>query len=177
MKTQAAFTANFYSSIGTETDEALKLTETFLEKGFTSEQAKLKAVWENPHIASICSAMPNMTILQANAAAALSPEKLSGADRQRLQQYAQQTAPGYCAGCAEICESAVDCDIPISDILRYAMYYHSYGEQDLARRLFSELPADIKFNLLTADYARAEKRCPQKVEIDRLMKRTFRDLA
>ena len=53
-----------------------------------------------------------MTILQANVAAALNKQKLSEGDKQRLKQYAQQTAPGYCAGCANICESAVDLNIP-----------------------------------------------------------------
>ena len=96
MKTQAAFTANFYASIGSETDDALEMTENFLKKGYTAEQAKLKVVWENPNIASICSAMPNMTILQANVAAALNRKNLSKGDKQRLEQYAQQTAPGYC---------------------------------------------------------------------------------
>ncbi len=76
MKTQAAFSANFYASIGSETDEALKMTESFLKKGYTAEQAKLKVVWEHPYIASICSAMPNMTILQANVDAALNKKQL-----------------------------------------------------------------------------------------------------
>jgi len=80
--------------------------------GYTAEQAKLEVVWDNPNIASICSAMPNMTILQANVAAALNKQKLSEGDKQRLEQYAGQTAPGYCAGCANICESAVDLNIP-----------------------------------------------------------------
>ena len=70
MKTQAAFLANFYATIGSKTDGALKMTENFMNKGYTAEQAKLKAVWDNPNISSICSAMPNMTILQANVAAA-----------------------------------------------------------------------------------------------------------
>ena len=48
MKTQAAFSANFYASIGSETDEALKMTESSIQKGYTAEQAKLKVVWENP---------------------------------------------------------------------------------------------------------------------------------
>jgi aryl-alcohol dehydrogenase-like predicted oxidoreductase len=43
MKTQAAFSAYFYSSIGSETDDALKMTESFIKKGYTAEQAKLKA--------------------------------------------------------------------------------------------------------------------------------------
>jgi hypothetical protein len=177
MKTQAAFSANFYASIGSETDDALKLTESFLKKGYTAEQAKLKVVWENPNIASICSAMPNMTILQANVAAALNQKKLSRGDKQRLKQYAQQTAPGYCAGCANICEPAVDLDIPISDILRYSMYNHSYGDRDAALRLFDTLPTGVKANILKADYSKAEKYCPQKIQIGKVLKKTHEELA
>jgi predicted aldo/keto reductase-like oxidoreductase len=176
MKTQAAFSANFYASIGSETDEALKMTESFLNKGYTAEQAKLKVVWENPNIASICSAMSNMTILQANVAAALNKQKLSGGDKQRLKQYAQQTAPGYCAGCANICESAVDLDIPVSDVLRYSMYNHSYGDRDVALTLFKALPANIRANILKADYSKAEKYCPQKIQIGKVLKQIYEDL-
>jgi len=176
MKTQAAFSANFYASIGSETDDALKMTEGFLEKGYTAEQAKLMVVWENPNIASICSAMSNMTILQANVAAALNKKGLSAGDKQRLEQYAQQTAPGYCAGCANICEPAVDLDIPISDILRYSMYNYSYGNRDTALVLFNSLPAEIKANILKADYSKAEKDCPQKIQIGKVLKKAHEDL-
>ncbi|MGD9182196.1 MAG: aldo/keto reductase [Desulfobacterales bacterium] len=176
MKTQAAFTANFYASIGSETDDALKMTENFLRKGYTAEQAKLKVVWENPNIACICSAMPNMTILQANVAAALNKKNLSEGDKQRLKQYAQQTAPGYCAGCANICESAVDLDIPISDILRYSMYNHGYGDRDTALKLFDTLPTGVKANILKADYSKAEKYCPQKIQIGKVLKKTHAEL-
>ena len=177
MKTQAAFSANFYASIGSETDDALKMTENFMKKGYTAEQAKLKVVWENPNIASICSAMPNMTILQANVAAALDKKELSMGDRYRLQQYARQTAPGYCAGCSQICESATDLDVPISDILRYSMYYNSYRERDTALRLFDSLSPDVKSNILKADYSIAEKRCPQKIQIGRVLKKAYEDFS
>jgi predicted aldo/keto reductase-like oxidoreductase len=176
MKTQAAFSANFYASIGSETDDALKMTEKLLEKGYTAEQARLKVVWENKNIASICSAMPNMTILQANVAAAVNKKHLSGGDKQRLDQYSQKTAPGYCAGCANICEAAVDLNIPISDVLRYSMYNHSYGDRETASRLFNKLPADVKANILKADYSMAEKYCPQKIQIGQVLKKTYEDL-
>jgi len=176
MKTQAAFSANFYASIGSETDDALKLTESFLKNGYTAEQAKLKVVWDNPNIASICSAMPNMTILQANVAAAMNKKSLSRGDKQRLELYAQQTAPGYCAGCANICEPAVNLDIPISDILRYAMYHHSYGDRETAAGLYNALPEDIRANIFKADYSKAEKYCPQKIKIGKVLKKAHEDL-
>jgi predicted aldo/keto reductase-like oxidoreductase len=175
MKTQAAFSANFYASIGSEADESLKMTENFLKKGYTAEQAKLKVVWENPHIASICSAMPNMTVLQANVDAALNKNQLSEGDRQRLERYARETAPGYCAGCAHICEAAVDLDIPICDLLRCSMYHHGYGDRNTAAALFVALPSEVKANMIKADYSAAEKCCPQKMRIGKVLQRTHAD--
>jgi len=177
MKTQAAFSANFYSSIGSNTDEALKLTEKLIKKGYTAEQAKLKAVWDNPNIASICSAMPNMAILQANVAAALNKTNLSQGDKKRLAHYARQTAPGYCTGCAALCESAVDGDIPISDIMRCSMYLHSYGDRTAALNLFNALPQEWHKKLLSEDFSKAETCCPQSIQIGDVLKKTYEDLA
>ena len=176
MKTQAAFSAYFYASIGSETDDALNMTESFLRKGYTKQQAKLKVVWENPNIASICSAMPNITILQANVAAALNKNKVSSRDKRRFEQYAQKTAGGYCAGCADICESAVDFRVPISEVLRCSMYYNSYGDRDKALALLGALPIDQKRNIFKTDYSKAEKKCPQKIQIGRVLKKTYADL-
>jgi predicted aldo/keto reductase-like oxidoreductase len=175
MKTQAAFSANFYASIGSETDDGMKMTENLLKKGYTAEQAKLKVVWENPNIASICSAMSNMTILQANVAAALNKNSLSEGDKQRLERYARRTAPGYCAGCANTCESAVNLEVPISDILRYSMYNYSYGDRDTAFSFFNTLTTDVKANIFKADYSAAEKYCPQKIQIGRLLKKALQE--
>ena len=158
------------SSIGSETDEAEKMTDRLLEKGYTAEQAKLRAVWENPHIASICSAMPNMTILQANVAAALNKKNLSAGDRQRLEIYARQTAPGYCAGCADICESCVDADIPISDIMRNLMYENAYGKPELSVGYLKKIAPAMGRQLLVTDFSKAERRCPQNMPITKLMR-------
>jgi dTDP-4-amino-4,6-dideoxygalactose transaminase len=102
MKTQGG------GSVKTDTDTELKMAEQFLQKGFTDAQAKLMAVWQNPNIASICSQMPNMSILMSNAAAAMGRTQLSANDRKLLQRYAQETHSDYCAGCAAVCESAVN---------------------------------------------------------------------
>jgi predicted aldo/keto reductase-like oxidoreductase len=170
MKTQAAFLANLYATIGSKTDEALKMTENFMNKGYTVEQAKLKAVWENPNIASICSAMPNMTILQANVAAAKNKTNLSDIDKRRLELYAQQTAPGYCAGCAHICETAINNKVPISKVMRCLMYDRSYGDPEKATALFKKIPIQVQKRLGNLEYENAERKCPQRIQIGRLMR-------
>ncbi|EFK11998.1 Tat pathway signal sequence domain protein [delta proteobacterium NaphS2] len=170
MKTQAAFTANFYASIGSETDDALNMTENFMKKGYTAEQAKLKVVWENPDIASICSAMPNMTILQANVAAATNREELSGHEKALLDRYAAQTCSGYCAGCADICESALDYRVPISDLLRCSMYHFGYGDREKALELLDTLPPQTRASCMETDFSPAEHRCPQNIAIGRIVK-------
>ena len=121
--------------------------------------------------------MPNMTVLQANAAAALNKNKLSLIDKQLFEQYAQRTASGYCAGCANICESAVDFRVPISDVLRCSMYYNSYRDRDQALALFNAVPTDQKADICRTDYSKAEKNCPQKIQIGKVLKKIHEDLS
>ena len=169
MKTQATFFSNFYSDVGKENETATKLTEQFMAKGYTPEQAKLKAVWDNHNIASICSAMPNLTYLQANVAAALDKTNLSSGDRRILEQLAGTTADGYCAGCARFCEPAIAANIPISDVMRYLMYYHNYGNRRQAAEKFERIPESIRRRLVNIDYSGAERVCPQNIPIGRFM--------
>jgi predicted aldo/keto reductase-like oxidoreductase len=167
MKTQAGFS---WGRVGKESRMASRLTKQFLSKGFTKQQAKLKAIWENPNIASICSEMPSVKILTSNVAAALNKVKLSDGDMKLLERYARETSTGYCAGCAEICESAYAGEVPIGDVMRYLMYQHSYGDCDRAKSLFAKLPMDTRKRISVLDYSRAERRCPQGIPIRRLMR-------
>jgi len=174
MKTQAG---SIWRRVGKESEAASRLTERFLKKGFTEGQAKLKAVWENPKIASICSQMPNLKILMSNVAAALDRTKLSAGDMKLLEHYARETSAGYCAGCTHMCESIYAGEAPIGDTMRYLMYYHGYGDCDRARVLFAELPMDTRRRIPTLDYSLAERRCPQGLPIGKLMKEAAEILA
>ena len=142
----------------------------FLQKGFTDAQAKLMAVWQNPDIASVCSQMPNMTILKANVAAALNRSDLSGKDTEFLHRFARETHSDYCAGCANICESSIGTDVPIGDVMRYLMYYRSCGEYEYAATQFKAIPETIRLQMASSDYSSAEQRCPQNMPIGKLMK-------
>ncbi len=176
MKTQATFLSNLWSDLGKETDVAVELNRQFMDKGFTEEQAKLKSVWENPTIASICSHMENMTILQANVAAAINKTKLSFKDKHLMEKYASATSCGYCTGCAELCEKAIAHAVPISDIMRYLMYYCNYGDQQQAIGFFKELPLDTRKRIIQVNYSKAEQCCPQKMPIAQLMRKAVTKL-
>ena len=176
MKTQASLISNLWSELGKETDVALELNQRFIDKGFTTEQAKLKSVWETPAIASICSHMPNMTLLQANVAAAINKTALSSNDKKLMAQYAGETSSMYCTGCAELCEDAIAHAVPISDIMRYLMYYRNYGNQQQALRLFNDLPIDTRKRILQVNYSKAEHCCPQRMPISQLMRKAVAKL-
>jgi len=171
MKTQGG------GSVKTNTDTELKMAGRFLQKGFTDAQAKLMAVWQNPDISSICSQMPNMTILKANVAAALNRTDLSERDSDFIHRYAWETHSDYCAGCTKICESNVEMDVPIGDVMRYLMYFRSYNEFDYAAAQFKTIPENIRLQMVNLDYSLAEQRCPQQMAIGKLMRNAVKELS
>ena len=170
MKTQGG------GSVSTSSETELELAGRFLQKGFTDAQAKLKAVWENPNIACICTEMPNITILMSNVAAAMNRTKLSSDDKIMLHRYAEETRSVYCTGCTDLCESATAGIAPIGDVMRYLMYSRSYGDHDRAHQLFSRIPQKVRANMATLDYTKAEQRCPQKMAIGKLMRQAVKEL-
>lgn len=142
----------------------------FMEKGYTLEQAKLKAVWEDKRISVCLSEMTTLAMLKDNVAAAVDGIQLSVRDREVLDKYAQCNRTFYCQGCLR-CESAMGEESRIPDILRYMMYYRSYGKTDDARRLFRELPEAVKSGMASRDYSPAERSCPNMIAIGNAMRK------
>jgi hypothetical protein len=159
------------------TDEDKKLTAHFLQRGFTKEQAKIKAVLQDKRFTSVCVGMKNIRELRSNVAAALDKTKLTQADTRALTEYARATCDGYCAGCAKICDSALPDTPYVNDIMRYLMYYKSYGEHDEARKLFAQIPAKVRSKLLSIDFSQVEARCPQHLPISNLIAEAVGKLA
>ena len=167
-----------------QTEEDKKLVQHFLQRGFTQGQAKIKAVLEDERFTSVCVGMQNIGLLTSNVAAALDKTKLTQADRDVFKEYARATCDGYCAGCANICNSALRKesiglpDTPhVSDIMRYLMYYNSYGEHAAARELFAQIPHNVRDRLLSTDYSLAEAHCPQHLPIAELVAEAVSKLA
>jgi len=171
MKTQGG------GPVSTDSDTEIEMAGRFMQKGFTDAQAKLMAVWQNPDIASICSQMPNMSILMSNIAAAVNKTELSDRDTELLQRYARETQSDYCTGCTNICQSAVGENVPIGDVMRYLMYCNSYGDRHFAMAEFNKIPEKIRRRLANTDYSMAEQKCPQNMAIGRLMKEAIKELS
>ncbi len=163
MKTQGG------GPVASDSEAEIKLAGRFLQKGFTAHQARLMAVWEDRRIASICSQMPNLTIMATNAAAA-SPARLSNSDRTRLARFARQTHGDYCAGCGALCSGALAQSVPVSDVMRCLMYARSYQDVGLARDALQALPDGERALLTRLDFTAAEKACPRRLPIGRLMR-------
>jgi predicted aldo/keto reductase-like oxidoreductase len=166
---------SFQQPIETEADK--KLIDHFLQGGFTPEQACIKLALEDKRFSSACVQMDSVAVLKQNVAAVLDKTKLTQTDREVLNEYAHVTCTGYCAGCADICDSALPDTPYVSDIMRYLMYYNSYGDRDRARGLFAQIPAKVRNKLLDFDYRPAETRCPQHLPIRNLVAEAVAKLA
>ena len=160
-----------------ETEEDKKLVGPFLQQGLTEDQAKIKVVLQDKRITTACVGMNNIAHLTINAAAAIDKTKLSKADIEALSEYARATCSGYCVGCAYICDAAAPETPYISEIMRYLMYYNSYGQHQYARELFAAIPPHIRAKLLTTDYSTAQARCPQHLPIAKLVTEAVKKFA
>ena len=174
MKTQST---GWGSKRGPLNDKERALLNRFERKGLTTGQAKLKVVWDDDRIASICAHMTNMQYLTENASAAMDSKKISDDDIDYLKDYARETASNYCAGCRHICESTIDEKVPVNDIMRYLMYSRCYGDSEGAKAAFKEVPSEARERMALVDYRDAENKCPQGMPIGRLMREAVIELA
>lgn len=161
---------------GSESEAELGPVQSFMESGMTLEQAKLKAVWKDERIASSCVAIKSLTVLRDNVAAAADGRELTGRQHDVLRRLAADTRSSYCRACGR-CAAIMGDGCAVPEVLRYLMYYHSYGERDLAREQFRQLPDDVRNVLAARDYTSAEKVCPQGIRIASAMREASNLLA
>ncbi len=172
-----AMKAQALTQAGGASETEIKMVEKFMELGYTDAQAKMKLVWEMPEIACIASQMPNMTILSANTAAALNTAKISQADQNLTQQYAMESACNYCRGCTDICEAALNNQVPVGDVMRCLMYSRQYKDIELAKSVFYQMPEQTRKSMVEIDYSYAERQCPHKMAIASLIRQAVEELA
>ena len=149
-----------------------KLNSILADDKMSFEQAKLKSIWQNPNLTSICSFMPNTAILQQNVSAAMDERPLNTEIKKLLADYAGSTGRYFCRRCG-LCETANDDKIPIFDIMEMLMYSRAYVGMERVAKKFAQIPSEIKSKINSSDYSNAEKKCPQKMPIGQLMKEAY----
>lgn len=153
----------------------MKLAGHFLLRGFTPQQAALKAVWESPWISSATLHADNTETLASFVKAAVDRTSLSDRDLEELRAHAQATRATFCAGCAARCQGAAG-GLPVSEVLRCLTYAGRPGQGERARLEFARLPADVRDRLARADLTAAEAACPNGLALTALVGEACRRL-
>ena len=143
-----------------------RLDDWMNRRGFTREQAMLKALWEHPAIASVCAAITSFGTLKEYAAAALDTPRLADDERKALLEYAEATRGGFCRACGA-CEAATGAPVP--DAMRCLMYENAYGDRQRAVEGWARIPDVARSRLDRADWSEAERACPNRLPVARLV--------
>ena len=98
-----------------------RLNSLLTSNNVSFEQVKLKAIWQNPILTSICSLMPNLAILRSNTSAAMDEHPLNPEIVKSLVDYANNSGKYFCRRCSA-CETTNADKIPIFDIMEMLMY-------------------------------------------------------
>lgn len=155
-------------------DAEARMAAGFLKRGFTPEQAMLKALWEHPAIATVCARMTSFGTLQEYVAAAFDKTTLALDERDALHRFADQTRETFCRACGA-CEDASG-GAPIADAMRCLMYENAYGDIHRAREAFRAIPVADRARLNHVDWTAAERACPHGLPIARLLDDAHRRL-
>jgi len=149
-----------------------KLDSLLISQSVSFEQLKLRAIWENPFLISVCSLMPNSAILQSNAEAAIDEHPLNPEIVKSLVDFANTTGKYFCRRCG-VCETMNADQIPIFNIMEMLMYSRGYGMTDKVSQMFVQIPEKIRNKITSSDYSSAEKKCPQKMPITQYMNEAY----
>ena len=156
---------------GEATEAQAKLLAHFIGRGFTHEQACLKVVWEDQRIATICSQMPNLqypVVQRCRRSGQDQPDRRrQGGDGAACPSHRLVLLRWMHKTSARAHSPAVS---PVGDVMRSLMYYHGYGDRELSKSVLAGLPAEVRQRLGTMDFSDAERVCPHRMPIAKLMR-------
>ena len=137
-------------------------------------QAAFKWVLSNPDVSGLVVTIGSFHHIDEYLHASGQP--FQPADLALLEKYDRLVANDYCPpGCGE-CLPACPSDVPIDDILRYAMYYENYGQQRVGMEEYARLPLARNASQCVDCRAPCESACPHGIPIQAKLLRADRML-
>ncbi len=123
--------------------------------------AALKWVLKNDYVNTTIPGMTDMDQLDENLKAMTEP--FSGKEEQLLARQLEYITPLYCRMCGE-CDGHCAKGLPVADVLRYVMYADGYGQFELGRDHFKQLPAELA-SVRCGDCATCTVNCRHGVKV------------
>jgi predicted aldo/keto reductase-like oxidoreductase len=136
----------------------------FMKDGATVRQAVIKWMLAQPGIDCVSLTMRSVEMIDEYVAASGRPE-LTPEEKKALKGYGMILDRDYCrpgcGGCVAACPNGV----PIADILRYRLYFASYGEEKHAMSLYRKLPRERSAERCASCEGPCEGTCPHNLAI------------
>ncbi len=123
--------------------------------------ASLKWTLRNPYIDTVIPSMVDMDQLDENLTAM--SNRWHASDEKLLAECLDQITPSYCRMCGK-CEGTCPNGLPVSDMLRFAMYAEGYGQFSLGREHFLQLPEQVRA-VRCGDCESCAVKCPNGVRV------------
>jgi aryl-alcohol dehydrogenase-like predicted oxidoreductase len=127
------------------------------EGGLSFRQATLKWALANPDVASVAVTITSFD--QIREATAAVGSRLGEAEAEMLHRYAREMHDRYCRFC-RTCEGHCPRGVAVADVMRYAMYFSSYGREKEAMRLYAALPPERSAAACDGCAAPCQGACP-----------------
>ncbi len=120
--------------------------------------AAIRWVLGNPSIDSCLVSLS--TFSHVDDYLAVSGTKLDRPDLKVLARYQREAGPLYCRVSCRECLGACPRGVPVNEILRYAMYYESYGRERSAMELYSALDPSLRASACGSCDGPCQGACP-----------------
>ena len=145
--------------------EARKINyKPFMKNGATVRQAVIKWMLSQPGIDCVSMTMRSVEMIDEYVAASGRPE-LTPEEKKALKGYGLLLDPDYCRPGCSGCVAACPNGVPIADILRYRLYFASYGEEKHAMSLYRKLPRERSAERCASCEGPCEGTCPHNLAI------------
>ena len=137
-------------------------------------QAALKWVLQDTNVSTTVPAMVDLQQVNEDTAV-MAMMELTNVERQILNRYGAAIAPFYCIGCKK-CRPTCPRGVDVPTVNRCLMYAEGYGDIELARTTYAELPAELTA-AVCVDCPECLADCPNGLRIAHKMRRAMKILA
>ena len=135
-------------------------------------QAAFKWVLSNEDVSGLVVSINSLTQIDEYLHASGQP--LEQADSEVLEKYDRLVANDYCRPGCGACLSSCPHEVPIHDVLRYAMYYENYGQQRVGMDAYARIPAQHNASQCVDCTAPCQQACPFDLRVKEKMLRADR---